>query len=66
MDQSFQYQPTYKKSWIDKQKAITKIFSEWDASYRQFPKWLLAMQQPMPGTVVNIEVKPAYYVNGII
>ena len=41
----FHYTTSYKKIWHAKQKAITKIFGDWDTSYQELPKFMATLQK---------------------
>jgi len=51
---------SYRKAWRGKQKAIIRIFGDWEESYNQLSRWLLALQHFFPGTIVEMQTKPAY------
>ncbi|XP_027368858.1 uncharacterized protein LOC113874844 [Abrus precatorius] len=53
----FGYKISYKKAWKAKQKAIVKVFGDWDESYATLPRWLEYMQLYSPGSVYKIETK---------
>ena len=44
---------TYRRAWGAKQKAIASIFGDWDESYAIVPRFLAAVVQWNPGTVVE-------------
>lgn len=46
------YTPSYKKTWLAKQKALEMIHENWEESYAKLPKLLGALQSCVPGTVV--------------
>ncbi|XP_039118838.1 uncharacterized protein LOC120254943, partial [Dioscorea cayenensis subsp. rotundata] len=54
------YTPTYRKVWIAKQKAIEAAFGNWEESYNELPKWLSALQQFVPGTIIDLQTQQAY------
>ncbi|XP_045801383.1 uncharacterized protein LOC123895190 [Trifolium pratense] len=54
----FNYTISYKKAWIAKNKAIVRIYGDWDESYQQLPQWLMVMKRWLPGTVVKMETSP--------
>ncbi|XP_025679166.1 uncharacterized protein [Arachis hypogaea] len=56
----FNYTISYRKAWLAKQKSIAKIFGGWENSYQALPWWLSIMVQKMPGSVVQIEIRPLY------
>lgn len=43
---------SYKKAWFARTKAIEMLFGDWGESYKQLPKYMLALQVYNPGTVV--------------
>ncbi|XP_057539719.1 uncharacterized protein LOC130817822 [Amaranthus tricolor] len=49
---------TYKRAWLAKNKAITKVFGDWDKSFEELPRYVQALMQSNPGTVVQWEVQP--------
>ncbi|XP_073219654.1 uncharacterized protein [Cicer arietinum] len=54
----YTYTTTYRKTSIAKQKAIERIYGNWEESYKQLPRWILAFKHYLPGTVTDIEVGP--------
>ncbi|XP_027342673.1 uncharacterized protein LOC113855290 [Abrus precatorius] len=53
----FGYKISYKKAWKAKQKAIVKVFGDWDESYATLPRWLEYMQLNSPGSVYKLKTK---------
>ncbi|XP_057523863.1 uncharacterized protein LOC130803678 [Amaranthus tricolor] len=49
---------TYKRTWLAKNKAITKVFGDWDKSFEELPRYLQALMQSNGGTMVHWEVQP--------
>ncbi|XP_057546226.1 uncharacterized protein LOC130825165 [Amaranthus tricolor] len=49
---------TYKRAWLAKNKAITKVFGDWDKSFEELLRSLQALMQYDPGTMVQWEVQP--------
>ncbi|XP_021769738.1 serine/threonine-protein phosphatase 7 long form homolog [Chenopodium quinoa] len=47
------FQITYKRAWLAKQKAIKLIYGGWEGSYEQLPKYMQALKESNPGTVVE-------------
>ncbi|KAI5404593.1 hypothetical protein KIW84_051666 [Lathyrus oleraceus] len=41
----YKYTPSYRKTWIARTKAIGKVYGNWEESYKQLPKYLLALKQ---------------------
>ncbi|XP_039134232.1 uncharacterized protein LOC120271624 [Dioscorea cayenensis subsp. rotundata] len=54
------YTPTYRKVWTTKQKEVEATFGNWEESYNELPRWLSALQQFVPATIVDLETQPAY------
>ncbi|XP_057739988.1 uncharacterized protein LOC130957117 [Arachis stenosperma] len=44
----FNYNVSYCKAWLAKQKSVAKIFGDWKVSYQTLPIWLKAMNVKMP------------------
>ncbi|KAF7844642.1 serine/threonine-protein phosphatase 7 long form-like protein [Senna tora] len=58
MNTQFQFEVSYKKAWLAKHKAITRVFGNWESSYSKLPRWMAAIQHFLPGTVVQFCYKP--------
>ncbi|XP_020987457.2 uncharacterized protein LOC107464543 [Arachis duranensis] len=56
----FNYTVSYRKAWLAKQKAVTKIFGDWEVSYQTLPVWLKVMTVKMPRSRVQIKTLPVY------
>ncbi|KAL4304291.1 hypothetical protein GQ457_10G014940 [Hibiscus cannabinus] len=56
----YHYEPKYKKTWRGKDKAIKKLYGDWDASYNDLPAWINIMQKYNPGTIADLETPPSY------
>ncbi|XP_015968229.1 uncharacterized protein LOC107491824 [Arachis duranensis] len=56
----FNYTISYRKAWLAKEKSIANVFGGWEDSYQALPWWLSVMVQKMPGSVVQIEIRPLY------
>ncbi|XP_012573947.1 uncharacterized protein [Cicer arietinum] len=54
----YTYTTTYRKTWIAKQKAIERIYGNWEESFKELPRWILAFKHYLSGTVTVIEVGP--------
>ncbi|XP_072079938.1 uncharacterized protein [Arachis hypogaea] len=39
----YNYTVSYRKAWLAKQKAVAKVFGDWEVSYQTLPVWLKAM-----------------------
>ncbi|XP_052114156.1 uncharacterized protein LOC110279080 [Arachis duranensis] len=57
----FNYIVSYRKVWLAKQKAVAKIFGDWEVSYQTLPVWLKAMTVNMPRSRVQIKTLPVYH-----
>ncbi|KAL0016210.1 hypothetical protein SO802_003279 [Lithocarpus litseifolius] len=55
----FQYRPSYFKVWEAKEKAIGRMFGDWDKSYQLLPKWLKVLTDSNPGSRVIWRTMPA-------
>ena len=44
---------TYRRAWGGKQRALAAILGDWDESYAILPRFLYAVQEKNPGTVVE-------------
>ena len=44
---------SYKKAWRARKRAIEMVFGDWDDSYRKLPRFMAALQEYNPGTVVE-------------
>ncbi|PNX80578.1 hypothetical protein L195_g036582, partial [Trifolium pratense] len=54
----FNYTISYRKAWSAKNKAIEHIYGSWVQSYRDLPRWLMAMEKWVSGTVIRFETSP--------
>ena len=52
------YTITYRKDWLGKQKALALAFGDWEQSYNDLPRWLEAVKESNPGTIVQYIVSP--------
>ncbi|XP_057734129.1 uncharacterized protein LOC130949421 [Arachis stenosperma] len=59
----FNYTMSYRKAWLAKQKAVAKVFSDWEVSYQTLPVWLKAMTVKMPRSPFR-HYKPLVQVDG--
>lgn len=66
IQEQYNYTITYRKTWMTKNKAIKTIYGNWEKSYNDFPRWLLAMQKFLPRTIVEMEVSLAYSDNTLL
>ncbi|XP_052110119.1 uncharacterized protein LOC127741500 [Arachis duranensis] len=57
---SYHFKPSYIKVWMVKQKAIARIYGDWEESYNKVPKLLQALLSYFPSTICNLRVKPYY------
>ena len=49
---------TYKRAWLAKNKAITKVFRDWDKFFKELPRYMQTLMQSNRGTIVHWEIKP--------
>ena len=54
------YTPSYKKTWLAKQRALEMIHGNWEESYANLPKLLGALQYCVPETVVAAQTESVY------
>ncbi|XP_068461662.1 uncharacterized protein [Phaseolus vulgaris] len=52
------YTITYRKAWLGKQKALALAFGDWEQSYNDLPRWLEAVKESNPGTIVQYIASP--------
>ncbi|XP_021718585.1 uncharacterized protein LOC110686279 [Chenopodium quinoa] len=52
ISKQFHFDVLYRRAWYAKEKAIAKIFGDWESSYGRLPHFIQALQQSNPGTVV--------------
>ncbi|XP_057728687.1 uncharacterized protein LOC130944392 [Arachis stenosperma] len=63
VESAYGYKVSYKKFWHAKQKAIARIYGDWDESYNQLRRYLNALQAFVPGTIVDLQTRPYYVGN---
>ncbi|XP_050876247.1 uncharacterized protein LOC127079941 [Lathyrus oleraceus] len=56
----FKFTPSYRKAWIARNKAIEQVYGNWENSYNELPRYLLALQKFVPGMVVEMQALPIY------
>ncbi|XP_025674583.1 uncharacterized protein [Arachis hypogaea] len=56
----FNYTVSYRKAWLAKQKAVAKVFGDWEVSYQALSVWLKAMTVKMSRSRVQIKTLPVY------
>ncbi|RYR12247.1 hypothetical protein Ahy_B04g069774 [Arachis hypogaea] len=49
VESAYGYKVSYKKVWLAKQKAIARIYGDWDDSYNQLQRYFNALQTFIPG-----------------
>ncbi|XP_025616592.1 uncharacterized protein [Arachis hypogaea] len=54
----FNYTVSYRKAWLAKQKAVAKVFGDWEVFYQTLPVWLKAMTMKMSRSHVQIKTLP--------
>ncbi|XP_020961125.1 uncharacterized protein LOC107646635 [Arachis ipaensis] len=57
---NYGFRPSYKKVWMEKQKAIAQIYENWEESYAELPRWMLGVQSTMAGTVTVLKTSPIH------
>ncbi|XP_058784552.1 uncharacterized protein LOC131659363 [Vicia villosa] len=62
----FKFTPSYKKTWIARNKAIEQVYGNWENSYNELPHYLLALKKFVPGTVVEMQTLPVYTDDGTV
>ncbi|XP_058734116.1 uncharacterized protein LOC131605824 [Vicia villosa] len=62
----FKFTPSYKKTWIARNKAIEQVYGNWENSYNELPHYLLALKKFIPGTVVEMQTLPVYTDDGTV
>ncbi|XP_025617251.1 uncharacterized protein [Arachis hypogaea] len=63
VESAYGYKVSYKKVWHANQKAIARIYGDWDESYDQLRRYLSALQGFVPGTIVDLQTLPYYVGN---
>ncbi|XP_025685656.1 uncharacterized protein [Arachis hypogaea] len=63
VESAYGYKVSYKKVWHAKQKAIARIYGDWDDSYDQLRRYFNALQAFVPGTIVDLQMRPYYVGN---
>ena len=63
IENRFGFKTSYRKVWLAKQKAITRIFGNWEESSNELLRWLQGLQISMPGTIVELSTLPYYMGN---
>ena len=54
------YTPSYKKTWLAKQRALEMIHGNEEESYANLPKLLGALQSCVPGTMVGAQTESVF------
>ncbi|XP_016173301.1 uncharacterized protein LOC107615781 [Arachis ipaensis] len=52
------FRPSYRKVWMEKQKAVAQIYGDWEELYAELPRWMLGVQSTMAGTVTVLKTSP--------
>ncbi|XP_058741947.1 uncharacterized protein LOC131614369 [Vicia villosa] len=61
---TYNYTPSYRKTWLAKTKAIELVYENWEDSYKQLPRFLFALQIYALGTVTILKTLPAQSPDG--
>ena len=56
----FNYTPSYRKAWIGRTKAVELVYGNWEESYKELPRFLVALKYYAPGTVIILETLSAF------
>ncbi|XP_074318952.1 uncharacterized protein LOC141655804 [Silene latifolia] len=59
----FNFTISYAKAWAAKQKAIADLYGDWEESYAYLPRYLDALKESNPGTVVHFVNKSTHIPN---
>ncbi|XP_072071416.1 uncharacterized protein [Arachis hypogaea] len=62
-ESAYGYKVSYKKVWLVKQKAIARIYGDWDDLYNQLQRYFNVLQTFIPGTIVDLQTRPYYVGN---
>ncbi|XP_025674498.1 uncharacterized protein [Arachis hypogaea] len=49
------FKPSYRKVWMEKQKAVAQIYGDWEESYAELPRWMLGVQATRDETVAVLK-----------
>lgn len=60
------YQVSYRKAWTTKQKALAKLFGDWEESYDELLRWLAYMSSISPGSYYYIYIDDYVGVDGLV
>lgn len=60
----YKFTPLYRKTWIARNKAIKQVFGNWEESYNELPRYLIALKKFVPGKVVEMQTLPLYTEEG--
>lgn len=59
----YKFTLSYRKAWIARNKAIEQVYDNLENSYNEHPHYLLALQNFVPGTVVEMQALPIYTID---
>ncbi|XP_050897788.1 uncharacterized protein LOC127104655 [Lathyrus oleraceus] len=62
----YNFTPSYRKTWIARNKVIEQVYDNWENSYKEIPHYLLALKIFVPSTVVEMETLPIYTDEGTL
>ncbi|XP_074304793.1 uncharacterized protein LOC141639614 [Silene latifolia] len=54
----FNFKISYWKIWMAKQRALVELYGDWEDSYAFLPRYLDALKEANPGTIVHFVNKP--------
>ncbi|XP_015950768.1 uncharacterized protein LOC107475616 [Arachis duranensis] len=55
---TYGFRPSYNKVWLTKQKAVAQIYSDWEESYSDLPRWILGVTSTMDSSVALLKTSP--------
>ncbi|XP_057740487.1 uncharacterized protein LOC130957654 [Arachis stenosperma] len=58
IEADYEFRPSYRKVWMEKQKLVAQIYGDWEDSYAELPRWMLGVQSTMAGTVTVLKTSP--------
>lgn len=56
----YNYTLSYKKVWIARTKVVERVYGNWEDSYKELPKYIVALKSYALRTVTILETLPTY------
>ncbi|KAF7831782.1 uncharacterized protein G2W53_014115 [Senna tora] len=56
--EEYQFTVSYRKAWLGKQKALAAVYGKWEDSYDTLRRWMRAVQDHLPGTIISFQHRP--------